>query len=90
MSDIRIQVAAEAMWRHRAREYLGVLSWSSMSWRNFCLKKPDIAQCYLDNARVMIKALDGMAKQEAKNGCERVRAEPVSTDNRLLPQDVSD
>jgi hypothetical protein len=56
----RIDIAARAMWRHRAREP-ELSAWGKMSWEEFQIEKADIAQIYLDNARAAVTALDAAA-----------------------------
>ena len=51
----KIEVAAEAMYRHRK---LGM--WKSLNYRH-----PDIASIYRENARVMLGAIEKAGESEA-------------------------
>lgn len=55
----RIEIAAVAMWRHRASD--AELGWKGMTWNEFQTRKPDIAEIYRENATVAVKALDEVA-----------------------------
>jgi hypothetical protein len=55
----RIEVAAAAMWRHRASN-VHLTDWGRMTWANFNARKPDIAEIYRENARVAVEALDSV------------------------------
>jgi hypothetical protein len=53
----RIEIAAEAMWRHRASN-TNETDWGRMTWDSFNALKPDIAAIYRENATVAVRALD--------------------------------
>jgi len=50
----QIEVVAEALYANRFEINNG-------SWRQFCLKKPDVAKIFRENAEVAIDALAKMA-----------------------------
>jgi len=54
----RVEIGAEAMWKRRWCEID-----RTATWDDFTRNKPDIAQIYRDNARVVIDALASAGKQ---------------------------
>ena len=54
-ADPRVEVAAEALWKDRARD---IPDWRKLHWFQFASDKPELAGLFRYNARVMIKAID--------------------------------
>ena len=82
----RIELAAVAMWRHRASD--AQLGWRGMTWNEFQMHKPDIAAIYRENATVAVKALDEVIppRHNLKAQIEQLGADSLLPPNYKPPR----
>lgn len=61
MIDNAQEVAAKALWWHRATTAGAEMNWQDMTWEDFCINHRDIAAIYRQNALVMLLAIGAEA-----------------------------